>query len=83
MKIGYIRVSTEEQNHDRQIDSLGAICEKLHIEYISAVSRKHPKFEKLLRSLKSGDTMVVNDHAEGCVIRDEAEKARVMLSRPS
>jgi len=61
MKIGYIRVSTEEQNHDRQIDSLGAICEKLHIEHISAVSEKRPVFEKTLRTLKPGDTMVVHD----------------------
>lgn len=61
MKLGYIRVSTEDQNCDRQIDSLNALCDRLFIEHISAVGPKRPEFEKLLRTLKSGDTMVVHD----------------------
>lgn len=61
MKLGYIRVSTEDQLVDRQIDSLKALCDRLFIEHVSAVSRKRPEFEKLLRTLKSGDTLIVHD----------------------
>jgi DNA invertase Pin-like site-specific DNA recombinase len=61
MKIGYIRVSTEEQNHQRQIDSLESVCDKLFTEYASAASKKRPVFDKALKSLKAGDTLVVHD----------------------
>uniref|UniRef100_A0A2A4YZC0 DNA invertase n=1 Tax=OCS116 cluster bacterium TaxID=2030921 RepID=A0A2A4YZC0_9PROT len=61
MKIGYLRVSTEEQRPDRQVDGLEPICDELHIEKVSAVSDKRPIFEKILRNLKSGDTLVVWD----------------------
>ncbi|MBL4768040.1 MAG: recombinase family protein, partial [Rhodobacteraceae bacterium] len=36
MKIGYLRVSTEEQRPDRQIDALTPICDELHVEKLSA-----------------------------------------------
>ncbi len=61
MKIGYLRVSTEEQCPDRQIDALEPICDELHIEKLSAVAKKRPVFEKILKKLKAGDTLVVWD----------------------
>ena len=39
-KYGYIRVSTSEQSHDRQVDGLLPLCDELHIETGSAVGRK-------------------------------------------
>jgi len=61
MKIGYLRVSTEEQKPDRQIDALAPICDELHLEKLSAVAKKRPVFDRILRQLKSGDTLVVWD----------------------
>lgn len=61
MKIGYLRVSTEEQNIDRQADALQPICDELHIERLSAVAKSRPVFEAVLARLGDGDTLVVWD----------------------
>ena len=60
-KIGYLRVSTEEQRPDRQIDGLKEHCDELRIERVSAIARTRPVFDELLEQLKSGDTLVVWD----------------------
>lgn len=59
MKIGYLRVSTEEQNENRQIDALMPICDEIHVEKLSATAKKRPVFEEILNKLNSGDTLVV------------------------
>lgn len=61
MRFGYLRVSTQEQCPDRQIDGLSALCDELHIEYVSAVSRKRPVFDALIGRLASGDSFIVWD----------------------
>lgn len=61
MKIGYLRVSTEEQRPDRQVDGLKDICDEVHIEKVSAVSKKRLVFEEIIKKLNSGDTLVVWD----------------------
>lgn len=61
-KLGYIRVSTTEQNPDRQINGLKPICDKLYIEKISATAQKRPVFDRLLKSLKAGDTLGRGDN---------------------
>ncbi len=61
MRYGYIRVSTDKQDVQRQIDQLESSCDQLFIETISATSKKRPEFTKLKRKLKSGDRMVVLD----------------------
>ena len=61
MRISYIRVSTEEQRPDRQIDILKGISDKLYIEKLSAVSKKRPVYEKVIKNLEEGDTLVVLD----------------------
>lgn len=60
-KIAYIRVSTPDQRHDRQILGLKALCDELHVETISACSAKRPIYDKVLKRLKSGDMLVVWD----------------------
>ena len=60
-KLGYLRVSTEEQRPDRQIDGLESICDELFIEKVSAVAKKRPVFNFVLDKLKAGDTLVVWD----------------------
>lgn len=57
----YIRVSTPEQRHDRQIIGLRGLCDELHIETVSAVSKSRPVYETVMRRLKPGDVFVILD----------------------
>lgn len=60
MKIGYARVSTKEQNLDRQLDQLnGAGVERIFCDKISGVKASRPELDKLLDSLREGDTVIV------------------------
>ena len=61
LKIGYLRVSTEEQKPDRQIDALAPICDELHIEKLSAVAKSRPVYEGVIQKLQSGDIFVIWD----------------------
>lgn len=60
-KIGYLRVSTVDQNPDRQVDGLKDICDELHVETLSAVSRKRPVYETVMKRLRPGDVLVIWD----------------------
>lgn len=60
-KIGYLRVSTQEQRPDRQIDGLKALCDEIHIEKLSAAARHRPVFDAVIAELAAGDTFLVWD----------------------
>jgi len=60
-RIGYLRVSTEEQRPDRQIEGLETLCDELHIETLSAVSRNRPVYDGIKARLRKGDMLVVWD----------------------
>jgi DNA invertase Pin-like site-specific DNA recombinase len=60
-KIGYLRVSTQEQRPDRQIEGLRNRCDQLYMETLSAVSPRRPIFETVIERLGPGDTLVVWD----------------------
>ncbi len=61
MKVGYVRVSTEEQNTMRQeflMESLGV--EKMFVEKASGKSREsRPELEKMMDFIREGDTVIV------------------------
>jgi DNA invertase Pin-like site-specific DNA recombinase len=60
MKIGYARVSTEDQNLDLQLDALKeAGCEKIFCDKISGAKSDRPELNKLKDTLRAGDTVVV------------------------
>jgi len=60
MKLGYARVSTDEQSLESQCQRLSAAgCEKLFEEKISGAARNRPKLEKLVEQLRKGDVLVV------------------------
>jgi DNA invertase Pin-like site-specific DNA recombinase len=60
MKIGYARVSTEEQNLDMQIDALkNAGCEKNYQEKVSGMKTHRIELGKLLALLRAGDVLVI------------------------
>ncbi|MDP1595380.1 MAG: recombinase family protein [Methylotenera sp.] len=60
MRIGYARVSTEDQSTSLQIDALkNAGCEQLFEEKVSGKSKDRPELEFCLKVLREGDTLVV------------------------
>jgi len=60
MKIGYIRVSTVEQNTARQDDMLKLEkCDKIFKEKRSGKDVNRPEFQKMMKYVKEGDTVVV------------------------
>lgn len=61
MKIGYARVSTQDQSLDAQIDALTAAgCERIYQEKISGKDAKsRPELQKMLATLREGDEVVV------------------------
>ncbi len=61
MKIGYARVSTQQQNIDRQIAALKAEgCELIYAEKASGkTTRSRPELQKALSALKADDVFIV------------------------
>lgn len=60
MKIGYARVSTEEQKLELQLASLKkAGCRKIFQEKVSGTRRDRPELEKMIEQLREGDVVVV------------------------
>ena len=58
MLIAYARVSTREQTLRMQLDALAG-CDKIYEEKASGAARSRPELNKMLDSLRSGDTLVV------------------------
>lgn len=62
MEYGYVRVSTKEQNEQRQIIALrefGIEEKRIYMDKQSGKDFERAKYKKLLRKIKSGDTLVV------------------------
>lgn len=60
MKIGYARVSTEDQNLDLQLEALRAAgCARIYEEKLSGATRSRPVLRATLRCLRRDDTLVV------------------------
>jgi DNA invertase Pin-like site-specific DNA recombinase len=58
--VGYIRVSTHEQNLDLQIEAMEKHgYDMLYQEMVSGAKADRPEFEKCLNYLRKGDTLVV------------------------
>ena len=60
MKIGYVRVSTQEQNtirQERMMESLGV--DELYIDKASGKNAQRPELQKMIQYVRKGDTVVV------------------------
>lgn len=60
MKIGYIRVSTQEQNTIRQevlMESLGV--DEVYIDRMSGKNTDRPELKKMMEYVRRGDTVIV------------------------
>ncbi|MGA8482184.1 MAG: recombinase family protein [Chthoniobacterales bacterium] len=60
MRIGYARVSTDDQTLDLQRDALKrAKCRQMYEEHASGKNATRPELDACLKSLREGDTLVV------------------------
>lgn len=61
-KYGYVRVSTKEQNIDRQMSAMsiaGIQKNKIYIDKMSGKDFNRPRYQKLVRKLKVGDELYI------------------------
>lgn len=56
--IGYVRVSTTDQNPDRQLE--GVSVHKKFIDYASGSTMKRPELEKMMEYAREDDTIVIH-----------------------
>lgn len=59
---GYIRVSTRDQNEDRQVVALSAFAipqQNLYMDKLSGKDFNRPGYKRLLRRIKPGDLLIV------------------------
>ena len=57
---GYARVSTEQQNLDRQLDALKKYgCDVIYNEKMTGTKRDRPELAKMLDRMTEGDTVVI------------------------
>jgi DNA invertase Pin-like site-specific DNA recombinase len=60
MRIGYARVSTEDQTLDLQRDALKrARCREIYEEQATGKNAGRPQLEACLKSLREGETLIV------------------------
>ena len=57
-RVGYVRVSTAEQNEVRQLD--GVELDKVFIDKASGRTRDRPKLDEMIRYVREGDTVYVH-----------------------
>lgn len=72
MKIGYARVSTQDQNLDRQRDLLLQNgCVRIYEEKVSGTKRDRPQLQLMLDTLREGDVVIVAELSRlGRSVRD-------------
>jgi DNA invertase Pin-like site-specific DNA recombinase len=60
MRIGYARVSTQDQELSLQLDALeGAGCRKVYQEKVTGSTKERPELQKMLEQLREGDIVVI------------------------
>ncbi len=60
MKIGYARVSTQDQDLAMQLDALNnAGCKKIYQEKYTGSTKERPQLQKMLEQLREGDVVVI------------------------
>ena len=60
MKIGYARVSSKEQNLERQLEALNHVS-KLFSDKISGKTTERPQLKAMLKYIREGDIVVVTE----------------------
>ena len=73
-RIGYIRVSTVDQNTERQLD--GIKLDKTFLDKASGKDTKRPQLELMMSFVRSGDTVIV--HSMDRLARDQNDLHRIV-----
>ena len=73
-RIGYIRVSTVDQNTERQLD--GIQLEKTFLDRASGKDTKRPQLELMMSFVRSGDKLIV--HSMDRLARDQDDLHRIV-----
>ena len=61
-KYGYIRVSTKEQNPDRQLAALQEFDipkENIYLDQMSGKDFRRPQYQRLTKALRKGDLLII------------------------
>lgn len=58
-QVGYIRVSSSGQNHERQLEGIDAELDKVFIEKVSGKDRNRPQLQYCTQYLREGDVLHV------------------------
>lgn len=60
VKIGYARVSTQDQKLELQLKSLKKVgCQKIFREKVSGFNRRRPEFQRMVDQIRPGDIIIV------------------------
>lgn len=63
MVVGYARVSTVEQNIERQEVALQELgCERIYIDKLTGATLDRPEFNKMMDFVRDGDTLIVSEY---------------------
>jgi DNA invertase Pin-like site-specific DNA recombinase len=73
-RIGYIRVSTVDQNTERQLD--GIKLDKTFLDKASGKDTNRPQLELMMCFVRSGDTLIV--HSMDRLARDQNDLHRIV-----
>ena len=64
MKVGYVRVSTKEQNTARQEKAMHELgVERIYLEKISGKDTNRPELKAMLDYVREGDTLIVESYS--------------------
>ena len=62
MRVAYVRVSTAEQNEERQLEALEHFgIERWYTEKVSGKNTNRPKLQEMLDFVREGDVVYVHD----------------------
>lgn len=62
--IGYVRVSTQEQNEDRQLTIMEQYkVEKVFSEKLSGKNTERPELKRMIEYVREGDTLVIESYS--------------------
>ena len=83
MTYGYARVSTADQNLDRQMDALKKYgIDHLYCEKISGTKKSRPELDRMLAEIREGDTIVIESLSRlGRSVKNLAELMEVLNER--
>ena len=78
-RVGYIRVSTEEQNPERQLE--GITVDRVFTDRASAKDVNRPQLTELLRFIRQGDVLVVHSMDRLARNLDDLRKLVMQLTK--